>query len=122
MSPTGFAKRLTRARRVDRPKPRRGEVSKKVDAELDGGARGNLVVQMDVTRRKRMLTPDAPLLADYLVLADKRDDIDRCLESWRRAASARSAGNTIRIPGTLAIVAVLAMGLITAIAVSVSGP
>jgi hypothetical protein len=59
MSPTGFAKRLTRARRVDRPKPLRGEVSKKVDAELDGGARGNLVVQMDLTRSRRMLTPDA---------------------------------------------------------------
>lgn len=126
MSSATFAKKIIVAGQVDDPKPPYGEVPTKIRAELNAYTDRDVLVRMeDLARRRRMLRPDVTdeELADYLALAENCDNFEQWLKFRRGAAvSGRSRGTIVWVLGTLAIVALLATGLLTAIALSVSGP
>jgi hypothetical protein len=118
-----FADKMNFALQVDGPKPIYSEVPAKIRAELNCDADHDVLVRMeDLAHKKRMLWPDVTdqELADYLALAENCDDFDRWLKFRRGAPVSRRSYATIAwLLGTFAIIALLATGLIAAIAVSV---
>jgi hypothetical protein len=124
MSSATFAEKLDSTRQVDNPKSLYGAVPAKIRAELNPDTDHDSLVRMEhLARRKRMLRPNVTdeELADYLALAANCDNFDQWLKLRRGVAvSGLSRGTIAWVLGTLAIVALLATGLIAAIAVSVS--
>jgi hypothetical protein len=120
---SNFAEKMDPALQVHDPKASYSEVPAKIRARLNSDKDHDVLIRMEVLARKtRMLLPDitGQELADYLALAENCDDFDRWLRFRRDApVSGRSYTAIAWIIGTFAIIALLATGLIAAIAVSV---
>ena len=101
------------------------EIPAIVRAELNADRDRDVLVRMQhLARKKRMHQPDITdeEMADYLALAENRENFEQWLRFRRAAADPGPSGSAIAwVLGTLAIVGVLTAGLIAAIAISVSG-
>ncbi len=126
MSSVAFAQKSIFMGPVADPKPRSfDEIPAIVRAELNADSDRDVVVRMrHLARKKRMRQPDISdeEMADYLALAENCENFEQWLRFRRGAAEPGPSGGAIAwVLGTLAIVGVLTVGLIVAIAISVSG-
>jgi hypothetical protein len=96
-----------------------------IQAELNADTDRDILIRMrHLARKKRMRQPDITdeEMADYLALAENCANFDHWLKFRRGATEHRASRGTFTwLLSTLAIIGLLATGLIAAIAVSVSG-
>jgi hypothetical protein len=101
------------------------EIPAAIRAELNADTDRDVLVRMrHLAGKKRMRRPDITdeEMADYLSLAENCENFQQWLKSRRGASEpAATRGTLAWMLGTLAIIALLTTGLITAIAISVSG-
>jgi len=101
------------------------EIPAAIRAELNADSDRDVLVRMrHLARKKRMRQPNITEeeMADYLALAENRQNFEQWLKSRRGTLEPRpSKASVAWVLGTMAIVGLLTTGLIAAIAVSVSG-
>jgi hypothetical protein len=123
VSSVAFAEKLTAA--TDSKTQPYGDVPAIIRVELNADRDRDILVRIQhLARKKRAQQPEITdeQMADYLALAENSENFEQWLQSRREAAAFGPSRSTIAwVLGTLAIVALLTTGLITAIAVSVSG-
>lgn len=106
-------------------KPSYDEIPAAIRVELNADSDRDVLVRMrHLARKKRMRQPDISdeQMADYLALAENCENFEQWLKFRRGAVEpVASRGAIAWVLGTLAIIGVLTVGLIAAIAVSVSG-
>jgi hypothetical protein len=97
-----------------------------IRAELNADTDRDVLIRMrHLARKKRMGQPEITdeEMADYLALAENCANFEHWLKFRRGATERRASRGTFTwLLSTLAIIGLLATGLIAAIAVSVSGP
>jgi hypothetical protein len=127
VSSVAFAQKSTFVGSMADPKPRSyDEIPAIIRAELNADSDRDVLVRMrHLARKKRMRQPDIAdeEMADYLALAENCENFEQWL-SFRRGTAERGPSRSFIAwaLGTLAILGVLTIGLIVAIALSVSGP
>ncbi len=96
-----------------------------IRAELNADTDRDVLIRMrHLARKKRMRQPEITdeEMADCLALAENCANFEHWLKCRRGATEARASRGTLTwLIGTVAIIGLLATGLIAAIAVSVSG-
>jgi hypothetical protein len=101
------------------------EIPAAIRAELNADSDRDVLVRMrHLARKKRMRQPNITdeEMADYLALAENCENFEQWLKARRGTLEpSPSRASVAWVLGTLAIVGLLTTGLITAIAVSVSG-
>jgi excinuclease UvrABC helicase subunit UvrB len=104
---------------------RYNEIPAAIRTELNADSDRDVLARMrHLARKKRMRQPNITdeEMADYLALAENCENFEQWLKSKRETLEPGPSRASIAwVLGTLAIVGLLATGLLTAIAVSVSG-
>jgi hypothetical protein len=125
MSSWAIAENSNFARPAADLESRYDEIPAAIRTELNADSDRDVLVRMrHLARKKRMRQPNITEeeMADYLALAENRQNFEQSLKARRGTLEPRPSKASIAwVLGTVAIVGLLTTGLIAAIAISVSG-